>query len=109
MNILSKKVQGKLLQFKSANDKITVIIDESNNGPVFILDDGSQIQFTNMIQYYNIIIDPDIFNVDRQTFNMTAFKDKYFVTSDDVDRFDISEVEQFTINNKDAYRYILAS
>lgn len=109
MNILAKKAEGTLLSFKSANDKITVSITESNNGPVFLLSDGSRIQFTDMLQYYNIITDSEIYNIDDQTFDIDNFQSKYFIDSDDVDRYDISEVEAYKVNDKDAYRYIIAS
>ena len=108
MNILSKKAQGSLLSFTSANDKINVDITESTNGPIFILSDGSMVQFTDILQYYNVITDSNLYNIDSQTFDIDVFKTNYFVDSDDVDRYDISEVEEYKINDKSAYRYIVS-
>ncbi len=108
INILSKKARGTLLEFTSANEKIEVNITESTNGPVFLLSDGSHLQFTDILQYYNVITDSEVYNIDTQTFDIDLFKSKYFVDSDDVDRYDISEVEEYKVIDKPAYRYILA-
>ena len=108
MQILSKRVEGPLLSFKTSNEKINVNITESTNGPMFLLSDGSRVQFTDLLQYYNIITDKDIFNVNNQTFDIDKFHEKYFIISDDVDRYDISEVEEYKVNEKTAYRYIVA-
>ena len=107
MIILSKKAQGPFISFTSSNDKIRVNITEATNGPLFKLSDGSQLQFTDMLQYYNVITDKTIFNVDDQSFDIDNFKTKYFVDSDDVDLYDIMEVEQYSVNDKNAYRYII--
>lgn len=106
MNILSKKALGPVISFKSANDKISVDINDSTNGPLFTLIDGSKIQFTDMLQYYNIITDGNIYDIDSQDFNIDEFKSRYFVDSDDVDLHNISEVELYRIEEKIAYRYI---
>ena len=106
MNIVSKLALGKLISFKSANEKIDVSITEANNGPILILEDNSTIQFTNLIQYYDVMTDSEIYNIDNQTFDIEKFQEKYFVDSDDVNRIDIYEVEKYSVNNKDLYRFI---
>ena len=106
MIILSKKAEGPSITFTSSNDKIHVDINESTNGPLFVLADGTQVQFTNMLQYYKIITDNEIFDVVDQSFDIEKFKEKYFVDSDDVDLYDILEVEEYNVDDKLAYRYI---
>lgn len=106
MNIVSKRAQGKPISFTSANEKIDVSIDESNNGPAIALADGSLIQFTDLLQYYNVITDSGIYNIDNQTFNIEGFQAKYFKDSDDVDKFNIIEVEKYLVNDKETYRFI---
>ena len=106
MIILSKKAQGEQLNFKSVNDKIIVNITEANNGPLFTLEDKSKIQFTNLIQYYKVITDSEIYNINNQTFDIDKFRYKYLKDTDDVNRYDMSGVEEYTVNDKQAFRYI---
>lgn len=109
MLILSKKAEGPQMTFISSNDKIHVNITASSNGPMFVLSDGTQVQFTDMMQYYKIITDNDIFDVYDQTFDLAKFKEKYFVDSDDVSMYNILEVEEYKVDDKTAYRYITAN
>ena len=106
MNIVSKLALGKLISFKSANEKIDVSITDDNNGPILILGDNSTIQFTNLIQYYDVMTDPEIYNIDNQTFDIEKFQEKYLIDSDDADRIDIDEVEKYIVDDKDLYRFI---
>lgn len=106
MNILSKKVSGEKLSFTTANEKITVDITDENNGPKFHLEDGSDIRFTDMFQYYKVITDNSIYNVNTQDFNIEEFQSKYFKDSDEVDKYNIDEVEEYIINDHQAFRFI---
>lgn len=106
MNIVSKLALGKLISFKSTNEKIDVSITEANNGPILILEDNSTVQFTNLIQYYNVMTDNEIYNIDNQTFDIEKFQEKYLIDSDDVNRIDIDEVEKYIVDDKDLYRFI---
>ena len=106
MDIVSKRALGKPISFKSVNEKINVSITDANNGPILILGDNSTLQFTNLIQYYDVMTDSEIYNIDNQTFDIEKFQEKYFVDSDDVNRIDIDEVEKYSVNNKDLYRFI---
>ena len=106
MNIVSKRALGKVISFESVNQKIDVSITDSNNGPAIILDDGSIVQFTSFIQYYEVITDSEIYNIDDQTFDIENFQEKYLIDSDDVNRIDIIEVEKYMVNDKDLFRFI---
>jgi hypothetical protein len=106
MNIVSKRALGKPISFKSVNEKINVSITDSNNGPIIILDDGSTVQFTDLLQYYDVITDSGIYNIDDQTFDIENFQEKYLVDSDDVNRIDIIEVEKYEVDDKDLFRFI---
>jgi hypothetical protein len=106
MNIKSKRALGKLISFKSANEKIDVSITDSNNGPIIILEDNSTVQFTDILQYYDVMTDNEIYNIDEQSFDIEKFQEKYLIDSDDVNRIDIDEVEKYIVDDKDLYRFI---
>lgn len=106
MNIVSKLALGKLISFKSANEKINVSITDENNGPIINLEDNSTVQFTDILQYYDVMTDSEIYNIDNQTFDIEKFQEKYFVDSDDVNLININEVEKYTVNDKDVYRFM---
>lgn len=106
MDIISKKVEGNLISFTSINEKIKVNITQDSNGPVFMLSDGSVIRFYDMSQYYNIMTNEDLYDVNTQSLNLDNLQE-YFIDSDEVNRYNIDEVEKYRVDSKELYRFIL--